>query len=50
MRILNKHCIEIEKINNSSKNSYTSGGIIEEYKTPKKMNFQSFNNNFLKPS
>ena len=50
IKILNKYCIEIEKNNNLSKNSYVSGGIIEEYKAPKKMNFQSFNNNFLKPS
>ena len=32
----NKHCLEIEKVNNLSKNSYISGGIIEEFKIEKK--------------
>ena len=45
-----KQCFEIEKVNNLSKNSYISDGIVEEYKTPKKYKFESFNNNFLKPS
>ena len=47
---IKKHCLEIEKINNSSKNSYISGGIIEEYKMPSKLKFESFQDNFIKPS
>ncbi len=47
---IHKHCLEIEKVNNSSKNSYISDGIIEEYKVERKLNFQSFQDNFIKPN
>ena len=50
IKILNEQCFEIEKNDNFPRNSYISGGIIEEYKLPKKVKFESFNNTFVKPS
>ena len=48
---INNQCLDIEKNNNnSSKNSYISGGYIEEFKMPKKLKFDSFQDHFIKPS
>ena len=48
---INKHCLEIEKINNNlNKNSYICDGIIEEFKMPKKLKFENFQDNFIKPN
>ena len=47
---INKHCLEIEKDNNSAKNSYISDGYIEEYKMPRKLKFDSFQDDFIKPT
>ena len=50
IKIYNNGCFEIEMKNNLLKNNYISGGIVEEYKVPKKLRFESFNDNFLKPN
>jgi len=47
---INNHCLEIEKNNNSIKNSYISDGYIEEYKMPIKLKFDSFQDHFIKPT
>ena len=40
---------EIEK-NNNFNGKYISDGIVEEIKVPKKMNFETFKENFIKPN
>jgi ubiquitin-activating enzyme E1 len=40
---------EIEK-NNNYNGKYISDGIVEEFKVPKKMNFEIFKENFIKPN
>ena len=47
---INNHCLEIEKNNNSTNNSYISDGYIEEYKMPQKLKFYSFQDHFIKPN
>ena len=46
----NNEYFEIEMANNSSKNKYISGGMVEEYKKPEKLKFESFHDNFFKPN
>ena len=47
---INNHCLEIEKTNNSAKSRYISDGYIEEFKMPRKLKFESFQDHFIKPS
>ena len=50
IKIYNNGCFEIEMKNSLSKGNYISGGIVEEYKSQKKKEFESFSDNFIKPS
>ena len=47
---INKCCFEIEKSNKLVNGNYLSGGIVEEYKVPKTLKFETLKNNFIKPS
>ena len=46
----NKYYFEIVKNNDLPNSNYISDGIVEEYKVPKKLKFESFKNNFIKPN
>ena len=50
IKIYNNGCFEIEMKNSLSKENYISGGIVEEYKETTKLKFESFSDNFIKPS